>query len=176
LPAARPGAGKVVVDVSSALPRGLWRPGAETGATLFEYVLLLAVVALASAGALIYFGHSAASPARQLKSVERAVSLGGSQSGALWCASDGTGPCTMTVAVGTQKTINFWASGGVAPYSYSLKKNPGFLTLYSQANEIVVHPTSCPPGGPTYSGLTLLVTDGAQETGELTFSVTVEPC
>jgi hypothetical protein len=97
----------------------------ERGATILEYVLLVALVAMASAGALVYLGRGSASPGRAANNAAIGVSGGdGGSSGATptttWCASSASG-CTLEAGVGDPKTINFWATGGIPPYNYSLR-------------------------------------------------------
>ena len=169
-----------------------WRPWVvqgEVGVAILEYVLLVALVALAGTGALVYFGRSPAGPANQLNTAASAVGVGGYASpgqaggpsgaagggGAPWCKSGEAG-CTVYLSAGAYETITFSPTGGVAPYSYSLQNAPGFLTLEKQDETILVGPASCPVGSTssyTYGGVSLLVTDDANQRGELTFAVAV---
>jgi hypothetical protein len=169
----------------------------DLGASIFEYVLLVAVIALAATGGLVYLGKS---PARQLSSAAGQVALGaapagtssslpageggsggeaagGGAGGTPWCSSSG-GNCAATVAVGEQRVITFWATGGTEPYTYRLQGGPGFVTLDRQDQQIVVLPTTCSEGGTAYPAISLVVTDSSVPplTGTLTFSVSVPAC
>lgn len=152
----------------------------EAGVAILEYVLLVAFVALVGTAALVYFGGTAASPANQLDNAASAVGVGGYTSGgqgpAPWCKSGEAG-CTVYLSAGGYETIDFSPTGGVAPYTYSLRNAPSFLTLEAREAKIMVGPASCPTGSSvgsyTYAGVSLLVTDSANQSGQLTFAVAV---
>jgi hypothetical protein len=152
--------------------RGGGRAHYERGASLLEYALLLALVAVVATGALVMVGKSARSPQRVAGNVAKAVGLSG-HSTKWWCTSTTTAPCTLSVAEGETRVIHLFPSGGRPPYGYYLVGAPqdGFLKLVSGSNEVVVAPT-CGDAG-TYPGVTLIVTDTAGDGGQLVFSVVV---
>ncbi|MGC8627672.1 MAG: Flp family type IVb pilin [Acidimicrobiales bacterium] len=152
----------------------------EAGVAIFEYVLLVASIAVAAIGALVYFGSASGGPVHELNSAGSAVALGGTRSGTPWCTSYESG-CRVTVPVGGGVTIDFSVSGGTEPYSFSLENAPSFLSLDSRDREVLVDPARCPAsraGNYTYNGVSLLVSDSGRPpvTGRLTFSVTVTSC
>ena len=163
------------------------RSWAEDGASMFEYVLLVTLIAMAGIGGLIYLGKGSASPARAANNAALGVSggsvgvSGGTPPSATWCTSGNSG-CTDTIEVGGgEQYINFWATGGVSPYSYTLKGAPDFLTFQDldrtagKGQVAVQPPTGCSQAGTTYSNIAIVVTDSANpaKVGQLTFSLTV---
>ena len=162
----------------------------EQGASTLEYVLLVALVAMVSFGALVYLGRGSASPGRVAGHVATRVMVGdhgitgaegsliqGAASGTpvkAWCTSSDSA-CSDPMSVnGQTEVIHFWATGGIRPYSYILQGGPQFMSLDPIAREITITPTCGDLG--TYSP-SLIVHDSAQPTpatGELHFSLTVE--
>jgi hypothetical protein len=144
----------------------------EDGASLLEYALLLALVAVVAIGALVVVGRSARSPARVAANVATAVGLSG-HSTRWWCTSAARTPCSLTLDEGETRLIHLFPTGGSPPYTYSLLGAPqsGFLTLDQAENEVLVAPI-CGDSG-TYPGITLLVTDSVGHRGQLVFSVVV---
>lgn len=145
-----------------------------------EYVLVVAVVALGAIGALVYFGGTNAGLAHEIKTSGNAIALGAGPGPKAWCTNRESG-CRVSVPIGGGATINFSATGGTKPYSFSLENAPRFLTLDSRDHTVLVEPRSCPPGSIgsyTYNGVTLLVTDSARPPGHgrLRFSVVVTSC
>jgi hypothetical protein len=147
---------------------------------MLEYVLLVALVAAASTGALVYLGRGSASPSHLVQ--QAAVELGGRggsavSTGSEWCSSAATG-CSDQLSAGNNQTIDFWASGGLSPYSYSLSNAPSFVSLRDLdaaggKGEAVVEP-SCSDVG-TYNHISIVVQDSSTppSKGTLTFSLTV---
>ncbi len=162
------------------LPVG--RAPSEQGASILEYVLLLALVAAIGVGALAYLGRSDANFTQAGRAVSVGISgPGGAQvssGSAGWCASGRAG-CADTVVSGSGQVISFSASGGTAPYHYSLHGNPAFMSLSgldptTGKGEIVVSPPSCAQVQ-DYNAIVLVVTDSALPIGKgvLTFSLAV---
>lgn len=164
------------------------RPSAHkaAGLAVLEYVLLLALVALAGGAGLVLLGASTRGPASWAHQIEvklQASSNGDGGSGggpgdAWWCTSDRSG-CVATVPVGGTVVVHFWATGGQPPYSYALAGQPGFARLASPdynggTGEIVISPLQCSDVG-RYGPMSLTVTpsQGAGTAGLLTFSVRV---
>lgn len=173
---------------------------------ILEYMLLVALVAVAAIGALVYFGGVSAGPVHQLNNIGSALGLGGytsTQAGqpsqptgnfgggkSAWCRSGSGPPCTLELQHNATLTINLAVRGGEGPDSYSLnysppQEEPGFLALESpgqngQDETVQVGPARCPPGGgPGYPGVfTLVVTDSASppDTAQMRFSVEVSGC
>ncbi len=169
----------------TACPAAAARDRREAGASLLEYVLLVALVAAMGAGALAYLGRSNANFTR----AGSAVSVGASdQPGApgspgppgstSWCTSGRSG-CSDTVVSGSGQVISFTASGGTAPYHYSLRGNPTFVNLSdldpaTGKGEIVVSPPTCAQAQ-DYGAVTLVVTGSGLPAGRgvLSFSLSV---
>jgi len=151
---------------------GALRSWPERGASLLEYALLLALVAVVATGALVLVGRSARSPQRVAASAAKAVGLSG-HSTKWWCTSTMTAPCSLTVEEGYTRVIHLFPIGGSPPYQYYLVGAPqrGFLTLEGAQSEVVVSP-SCGDTG-SYPRITLVVTDTAGNRGQLVFSLVV---
>ena len=195
--------------MSSPVARRCWRKrraGAEAGVAILEYMLLVALVAVAAIGALVYFGGVSAGPVHQLNTIGSALGLGGYTStpggqvsqptgrpgggSSAWCRSGGGPPCILELQDNATLTINLAVRGGDGPDRYSLsysppQDRPGFLVLESlgqngQDEKVQVGPASCPPGGGSgYPGIfTLVVADSASppDTARMRFSVEVGGC
>lgn len=160
--------------------RKRWRSYPEDGISLLEYVLLVALVAMAAIGSLLYLGRSASSPAHATSHVALGVSgaTGApgtpASSGSPLCPN-GPSSCSDDIPVNGQQVIQFWATGGTAPYSYALTGAPSFMSLDTSDQEVLIHPTDCTQDVGTYKGIAIVVTDSAtpQDTGQLVFSLTV---
>lgn len=158
-----------------------WRSYPEDGISLLEYVLLVALVAMAAVGSLLYLGRSTSSPAHAASHVALGVSgstglPGGSASSgsSAWCTS-GASSCSDAIPVNGQQQIHILATGGTPPYSYALTGAPPFMSLDSSDEEVVIQPTNCAQDVGTYNGISIVVTDSANppSTGQLVFSLTV---
>jgi len=151
----------------------------DEGASLVEYALLVALVALVSVGALLYLGNSSAGAVH--KAAQVAVGFSGPEpSGHDWCTSANRG-CSDAIDVTGQQVIHLSAGGGKSPYTFYLRGAPSFVSLPEPGagtgeRDVYVHPTTCAQVG-TYGGITVAVTDSAspQGRGELTFTLTVGP-
>ena len=165
--------------------------GEVAGLAVVEYVLLLALVALAGGAALVLLGASTRGPASwahqitvQLQARSQAGGGSGGGSGdSWWCTSESTG-CIATVPVEGTVVVHFWATGGEPPYSYALAGQPGFARLASAdygggTGEVVISPVLCSDVG-LHGPMSLTVTPslGVGTAGMLTFSVRVArgPC
>jgi hypothetical protein len=135
---------------------------------MLEYVLLVALVAAASIGALVYLGRGSASPSHLVHQAAVELGSGGGPAvspGSEWCSSAATG-CSDHVSAGNNQTIDFWASGGLSPYSYSLSNAPSFVSLRDLdaaggKGEAAVGP-SCPDVGTHHRHRLVLVLQGSQ--------------
>jgi Flp pilus assembly pilin Flp len=171
------------VDSTLSLPRYARRRfRGEDGASLFEYVLLLALVTMVAVGSLVYLGQGSGSAAHVANNVSIGLSGGAGTSPAPpatdWCTSSSHG-CFDTIGINGQQVVHFWASGGATPYSYSLSGAPDFVTLEDLdstggTGEVVIQPTSCSDAG-TYSDIAIVVTGSGSlpANGQLTFSLNV---
>jgi hypothetical protein len=146
-----------------------------------EYALLVGLVAVVAFGSLVYLGQSAAGPGHLSQDVAAKISTPPSQAGGpsvpAWCRTGATG-CTDIAAAGQQQTIQFWASGGIAPYAFKLANAPAFMSLgnldaASGNGEAILEP-ACSDAG-NYKAISIVVSDGSfpPHQGRLTFSLTV---
>lgn len=153
-------------------------------------MLLLALVAMASAGALAYLGGIAASPSHVADRVALGVAGDTGMSGptvgnpgspaTTWCDSSAIG-CTDTVRISGHETITFWATGGIPPYKDALNGNPRFVSLQNVANagatgQLSINPTSCDQAGSYEIELAVSELTGTARTGYLDFSLAVPTC
>ncbi len=151
------------------------RAAGDRGASLLEYVLLLALVAMAGVGSLIYLGNGSSSASHVANQV--AIGLNNATpSSADWCTSSSDG-CTLSVVAQGSKYIFLTAGGGTPPYAYSLQDAPAFLSL--DGAMVTISPACSDAGvsstGRTYTGITIVATDSTGKTGDLSFSLTVKP-
>jgi hypothetical protein len=162
----------------------------DRGATLIEYMLLVALVAMASAGALAYLGGMTASPSHVADKVAVGVAGGTGLAGTTlphapfptttWCDSSAIG-CTDTVRISGHQTITFWATGGTPPYKEVLNGNPTFVTLQhvdsaGARGQLSIDPTNCNQAGAYEIELAVSELTGTAATGYLDFSLSVPSC
>jgi hypothetical protein len=147
---------------------------------MLEYVLLVALVAALSASALAYLGRGTTSPSHLVHQTAVELGSGGVSAGSAggeWCSSTAT-DCDDQVSAGTEQTIDFWASGGSSPYSYSLSNAPNFVSLQDLdaaggKGEAAVGPSCLDVG--TYNNISIIVQDSSTPPSKatLTFSLTI---
>src|SRR5579875_203473 len=140
----------------------------DSGVTMIEYALLVALVLVVAAGALVYFSRSAAGPGRLVDSAAVGVACGHASSPGppptTWCSTVKV-RCSDTIGAGSQQVIDCWANGGSPPYSYSLSGNPDFVQLpdldtTNGKGQLLVQPTRCSDAS-TYGPIVLLVSDSS---------------
>lgn len=155
----------------------------EHGATMLEYVLLLALIAMAGTVGLIYLGTSDAGPSHAATHAAAGLSASGIPGPTVhptaWCTSS-VHTCSDKVALGQTQTVDFWSSGGAPPYSYELKGGASFAHLQgvdasAGTGKVAIAPVLCDQVG-RYD-LAIVVTDsGAPPVhGSLHFALTVAP-
>jgi Flp pilus assembly pilin Flp len=162
----------------------------DRGVSIFEYVLLVTLVALVATGSLLFLGRSPSHVANNVGNNVVAAGNsgpggggdppGGTSTGTpvkVWCTSGESG-CTDPVDVLQTETIHFSVSGGTPPYTYTLKGQPSFVTLDAPDREIMIAPTNCSSDPGSYN-VSLIVDDSATptpNTGTLNFTLDVASC
>jgi hypothetical protein len=120
-------------------PESKRRDRSEDGVSILEYVLLVALVAMLSVGALLYLGRSSSTPARVANNVADNVGTSGASSAAAGANSTtGNGgndpagnagndpansPTTTSVGSGTTSAVKVWCTSGQAGCSDPMYMN-----------------------------------------------------
>jgi len=128
----------------------------ERGATLVEYALLLALIAVVAIGALIFLGNTASNT---LTNVAANINSHGSSGGG------GAGAPAFTTPTGASGATTFTADSSTDTYTFAATNNPTFAASKGAGQTGL-------PGGVTFTAGGLLTDNGADPTGTYTFTVT----
>lgn len=144
--------------------------GTERGASLVEYALLLALVAVVAAGSLAYLGkavnHTLSSVAAQIAGDDLQI-YPEDVNGSNMCPSS---PCTIT-ATG-QTTVKFTTAGATGDVTYSYPDNLGDLLDFVVDGDVLDMQVYGHPSPPI--PITLEATDSSGGTGVLQLSLVVD--
>ncbi len=145
----------------------------ETGASLVEYALLLALIAVVAIGALTFLGHTVSNT---LNNVGNDIAIGAPAGGG-GGGGGGGGPTftdaggTDTVTSGQGGTFAFTTTGGTLPVTFSISGQPTGVTIASATGVLTVG-TGTAHG--TYS-IIVTATDANSKTATQTLTLTVSP-
>ncbi|HEY5320719.1 MAG TPA: Flp family type IVb pilin [Galbitalea sp.] len=146
----------------------------ETGASLVEYALLLALIAVVAIGALVFLGHTVSNT---LNNVGNDIAIGnpggggggGGGGGPTFTDGGGGGTVTDTVALGQAGTFAFTTTGGTAPVTYSISGQPTGVTIAPTTGVLTI---AAGTNSGTYS-IIATATDTNSKTGTQTLTLKV---
>ncbi len=148
----------------------------ETGASLVEYALLLALIAVVAIGALVFLGHTVSNTLNNVGNdiaTGAAGGGGGGGGGGGPTFSDGGGASTVTytATLGQGGSYTFATTGGTAPVTFTISGQPAGVTINSGTGVLTVGTGT---SGGTYS-IIVTATDKNGNTGTQTLTLTVSP-
>ena len=145
----------------------------EKGASLVEYALLLALIAVVAIGALVFLGHTVSNTLNNVGNDIATGAAGGGGGGGGPTFSDGGGAATVTdtVTLGQAGTFTFTTTGGTAPVTFTISGQPAGVTINSGTGVLTVATTT---NSGTYS-ITATATDKNGNKGTQTLTLTVSP-
>jgi Flp pilus assembly pilin Flp len=147
----------------------------EIGASLVEYALLLALIAVVAIGALVFLGHTVSNTLNNVGNTIASGTSGGGGGGGGGgpTFTDGSGASTVadTITLGQGGTFAFATTGGTAPVTFSITGQPTGVSIGSSSGVLTV-PANTNSG--TYT-IVVTATDKNNNKGTQTLNLTISP-